>query len=53
MFRTSLSLILKSLRIKRIFDETNNTLIYLVHAAELTDGSAKLAISTVPLYATD
>ena len=53
VFRTSRSLILKSLRIKRIFDETNNTLIYLVHAAELTDGSAKLAISTVPLYATD
>ena len=39
--------------VKRIFDETNNTLVYLVHAAELADGSAKLSISTVPLYATD
>ena len=53
VFRTSRSLILKSLRVKRIFDETNNTLVYLVHAAELADGSAKLSISTVPLYATD
>jgi len=53
VFRASRSLILKSLRVKRIFDEANNTLIYLVHAAELADGSAKLSISTVPLYATD
>ncbi|WP_417721926.1 CreA family protein [Salipiger sp.] len=50
VFRTSRSIIWKSLRVKRIFDEANQTLIYLVHAAELTDGSAKLAISTVPLY---
>ena len=50
VWSTSRSIILKSLRVKRIFDEKNQTLIYLVHAAELTDGSAKLSISTVPLY---
>ncbi|MCL3882781.1 CreA family protein [Marivita sp. GX14005] len=50
VFKTSRSIILKSLRVKRIFDEKNQTLVYLAHAAELTDGSAKLAISTVPLY---
>ncbi|WP_109467426.1 CreA family protein [Albibacillus kandeliae] len=50
VFRTSRSIILKSLRVKRIFDEKNQTLIYLAHAAELTDGSAKLSISTVPLF---
>ncbi|KAA2316189.1 CREA protein [Pseudooceanicola sediminis] len=50
VFRTSRSIILKSLRVKRIWDEKNQTLIYLAHAAELTDGSAKLSISTVPLY---
>lgn len=53
VFRTSRSIILKSLRVKRIFDEKNQTLIYLAHAAELTDGSAKLSISTVPLYGSD
>jgi CreA protein len=53
VFRTSRSIILKSLRVKRIFDEANQTLIYLAHAAELTDGSAKLSISTVPLYGSD
>ncbi|SIS70128.1 CreA protein [Roseivivax lentus] len=50
VFRTSRSIILKSLRVKRIYDEKNRTLIYVAHAAELTDGSAKVAISTVPLY---
>ena len=50
VFRESRSIILKSLRVKRIFDEAHQTLIYLVHAAELTEGSAKMAISTVPLF---
>ncbi|MGR3452997.1 CreA family protein [Pseudooceanicola sp.] len=53
VFRTSRSIILKSLRVKRIYDRANQTLIYLAHAAELTDGSAKLSMSTVPLYGTD
>jgi len=53
VFRTSRSIILKSLRVKRIYDAKNRTLIYLAHAAELTDGSAKLSMSTVPLYGTD
>jgi CreA protein len=51
VFREGRSIILKSLRVKRIFDEANQTLVYLVHAAELTEGSAKMSISTVPLYA--
>ena len=50
VFRERRSIILKSLRIKRIYDEGNRTLIYLVHARELTEGSAKMAISTVPLW---
>ncbi|SHE48446.1 CreA protein [Loktanella atrilutea] len=50
VFQERQSIILKSIRIKRIFDEANNTLIYLAHANELTQGSAKMSISTVPLY---
>ena len=50
VFRERRSIILKTLRIKRIFDEQNQTLIYLAHARELTEGSAKMSISTVPLY---
>ncbi|MDW4496914.1 CreA family protein [Sulfitobacter sp. D35] len=50
VFRTSRSIVLKSLRIKRVYDEGNKTLIYVAHARELTQGSAKVSISTVPLY---
>ncbi len=50
VFSERRSIIWKSLRVTRIFDQKNNTLIYLTHATELQDGSAKMAISTVPLY---
>ncbi|MCU9850236.1 CreA family protein [Defluviimonas sp. WL0024] len=49
VFRTGRSIILKSLVIRRIYDPTSNTLIYLAHARELQKGSAKMSISTVPL----
>ena len=50
IFSERQSIILKSLRVTRIFDEENQVLIYLVHANELTEGSAKMSISTVPLW---
>ena len=50
VFSERRSIVLKSLRVKRIYDEANRTLIYLAHARELTEGSAKMSISTVPLY---
>lgn len=50
VFSEGRSLILKSLRVKRIYDEANRVLIYLAHANEITEGSAKMAISTVPLF---
>lgn len=50
VFSEGRSLIFKSLRVTRIYDETNQTLIYLAHAAEVQDGSAKMSISTVSLY---
>ncbi len=50
VFNQRRSIVLKSIRIKRIFDQRNNVLIYLAHARELTEGSAKMSISTVPLY---
>ena len=53
VFAERQSIIIKSLRVKRIFDEANNTLIYLAHATELTQGSAKMSISTVPLYGSE
>lgn len=50
VFSERRSIIWKSLKVTRIFDAENNTLIYLTHANQLQDGSAKMAISTVPLY---
>ncbi|MEM8750660.1 MAG: CreA family protein [Pseudomonadota bacterium] len=50
VFEERRSIILKSLRVKRIFDEANQTLVYLSHSQRVQNGSAKMAISTVPLY---
>lgn len=49
VFSERRSIIWKSLSVKRIFDEENRTLIYLAHAREVQDGSAKMSISTIPL----
>ena len=49
VFSERQSLILKSLRVTRIYDATNNALVYLAHASELTQGSGKMAISVIPL----
>ncbi|MGE7368237.1 CreA family protein [Neorhizobium sp. NPDC001467] len=50
VFRQGRSLIWKDLLVKRIYDKTNNALVYLAHSRRIVDGSAKMAISTVPLY---
>ncbi|GGE19115.1 CreA protein [Gemmobacter megaterium] len=51
VFSESRSLVFKSLRVTRIYDEARHTLIYLSHANELVEGSAKVAISTIPIAA--
>lgn len=53
VFATSRSIVLKSLRVKRIYDTAQQTLIYVAHARELTRGASKISIATVPLYAAD
>lgn len=50
IFSQRRSIIWKSLRVTRILDNANNTLIYIAHANEVQDGSAKMSMSTVPLY---
>jgi CreA protein len=50
VFRQGMSLIFKTLVVNRIYDKKNDTLIYLVHSRQITEGSAKMAISTIPLY---
>ena len=53
IFSERQSIILKSLRVTRIYDEENQVLVYLTHASEVTEGSAKMAISTIPLWGQD
>jgi len=50
VFRAGLSLIWKKLVVTRIYDKKNDTLVYLIHSRQLTDGSAKMGISTIPLF---
>ncbi len=50
VFRAGLSLVWKKLVVTRIYDKRNDTLVYLIHSRQLTDGSAKMAISTIPLF---
>jgi CreA protein len=49
VFSEGRSLLFKSLRVKRIYDAENRVLVYLAHASELSEGSAKMSMSTVPL----
>lgn len=53
VFSARRSIIFKSIRLKRIFDADNNTLIYLSHARDVQNGSAKMSLSTIPLFSKD
>ena len=53
IFKQSRSLIWKSLRVSRIYDAENNSLVYLAHARELQMGSGKMSLSVVPLNGLD
>lgn len=53
IFKQSRSLIWKSLRVSRIYDAENNSLVYLAHARELQLGSGKMSLSVVPLNGLD
>jgi CreA protein len=50
VFKQGISLIWKKQVVNRIYDKANDTLVYLSHSRQVQDGSAKMAISTVPLY---
>lgn len=53
VFSERLSLIFKSLAVRRIYDKKNMTLVYVIYSRQVKDASAKMSISTVPLYGAD
>jgi CreA protein len=50
IFSERQSLIFKSLAVRRIYDKTNNTLVYVSFSRQVQEGSAKMAVSTIPLF---
>jgi CreA protein len=50
IFNQGISLIWKQRVVNRIYDRKNDTLIYLSHSRQVQDGSAKMSITTVPLF---
>ncbi|MDV5249243.1 CreA family protein [Shewanella xiamenensis] len=50
VFTESLSILFKTLKVRRIYDAPNQTLLYLSYSTKETNGSHKYALSTVPLY---
>ena len=53
VFSERKSLIFKSLAVRRIYDEANQTLVYVAYSRQVKEGSAKMAISSVALRGAD
>ncbi len=52
VFKASKSILFKSLKVRRIYDATQQTLLYLSYSTKETDGSHKHSLTSVPLFAT-
>ncbi|BBB29658.1 CreA family protein [Neptunomonas japonica] len=50
VFKTSKSILFKSLKVRRIYDAQNKTLIYVSYSTKEIQGSHKHSLSTVPLW---
>ncbi len=50
VFSQRISLVFKSMAVRRIYDAENHTLIYVAYSRRPVEGSAKMAISTISLY---
>ncbi|HHF2921654.1 CreA family protein [Vibrio sp. Vb1980] len=52
VFKKSKSIFFKTMKVRRIYDADNQTLLYLSYTTKETDGSFKHSLSTVPLWGT-
>ena len=53
LFSKSKSIFFKNMKIRRIFDAENQTLMYLSYSTKESSGSFKHSLSTVPLWGTE
>lgn len=52
VFKKSKSIFFKSMKVRRIYDAENQSLLYLSYTTKETEGSFKHSLSTVPLWGT-
>ncbi|WP_432452835.1 MULTISPECIES: CreA family protein [unclassified Agarivorans] len=52
VFKQSKSIFFKTMKVRRIYDAENQTLLYLSYTTKETEGSFKHSLSTVPLWGT-
>ena len=52
VFKKSKSIFFKSMKVRRIYDSENQTLLYLSYTTKEIEGSFKHSLSTVPLWGT-
>jgi CreA protein len=50
IFSEPQSPIFKSLAVQQVYDKTNNTLVYVSFSRQVQEGSANMAVSTIPLF---
>jgi CreA protein len=50
IFSQRQSLIFKVLAVRRVYDRPNDTLIYVSFSRQVQEASAKMAVSTIPLF---
>ena len=50
VFDQSQSLVFKQLAVRRIYDASSDSLMSVSFSRTIVDGSAKMSLSTVPLY---
>jgi CreA protein len=50
VFKTSKSILFKTLKIRRIYDATSKTIMYVSYSTKEVNGSHKHSLSTVPLW---
>ena len=50
VFSERLSLFFKSIAVRRIYDQTTDTLVYVAYSRQIKDASAKMSLSTIALF---
>ena len=50
VFSQRMSLIFKSIAVRRIYDKSSDTLVYVAYSRQVKDASAKMSLSTIALF---